>query len=145
VIDVREILAGVLRVLGSVTVAVTVVGSLVLASGILILIGSISMTRFQRMYEAAVLKTLGATSGHIAAMLVVEFGLVGAASGAIGAAGALGLSWAVGRYVLDLPWDPAFGTLAVAVMAAVLLVAAVGVGASLDILRRKPLATLRAE
>jgi len=145
VIDVREILAGVLRVLGSVAVAVTVVGSLVLASGILILIGSISMTRFQRMYEAAVLKTLGATAGQIAAMLAVEFGLVGAASGAIGAAGALGLSWAVGRYVLDLPWDPAFGTLAVALLAVVSLVAVVGVGASLDVLRRKPLATLRAE
>jgi len=145
VIDVREILAGVGRVLGSVTLAVTVVGSLVLVSGTLILIGSISMTRFQRMYEAAVLKTLGATSGHIAAMLAVEFGLIGAAAGTIGSAGALGLSWAVGRYVLDLPWEPSFGTLAAGVAVASLLVAAVGVLASLDVLRRKPLATLRAE
>jgi putative ABC transport system permease protein len=145
VIDVREILAGVTRVLRSVTLAVTVVGSLVLASGILILIGSVSMTRFQRMYETAVLKTLGATSGLIAAMLAVEFGLIGAAAGAIGSAAALGLSWVVGRWVLDLPWDPAFGTLLFAVLAAILLVAVVGVGASLDVLKRKPLATLRAE
>jgi hypothetical protein len=47
--------------------------------------------------------------------------------------------------VLNLPWDPALGTVVVAVPAAVLLVCAVGVGASLDLLRRKPLATLRAE
>jgi putative ABC transport system permease protein len=132
-------------VLRTVSLAVTVVGSLVLFSGILILVGSISMTRFQRMYEAAVLKTLGATSGHVAAILAVEYGLIGAAAGVIGSMGALGLSWAAARFVLDLPWAPALGTLGAAVVAAVVLVAAVGVLASLDVLRRKPLATLRAE
>jgi putative ABC transport system permease protein len=145
VIDVREILAEVTRVVRNVTLAVTVVGSVVLFSGILILIGSISMTRFQRIYEVAVLKTLGATSGQVAGMLVVEYGLVGAAAGVIGSAGAMGLSWAVGRLVLDLPWEPAIGTLAGAVVSASLLVAAVGVAASLGVLRRKPLATLRAD
>jgi len=145
VIDVREILAGITRVLRTVSLAVTIVGTLVLVSGILILIGSVSMTRFQRMYETAILKTLGATTGHVAAMLLVEYGLIGAAAGVIGAAGASGLSWAVARYVLDLPWEPAPGTLAAAVGLASALVAAVGVTASLDVLRRKPLATLRAE
>jgi putative ABC transport system permease protein len=145
VIDVREILAGVTRVLRNVSLALTVVGSLVLSSGILILIGSISMTRFQRMYEAAVLKTLGATTGHIAAILAVEYGLIGAAAGVIGSTGAAGLSWAVTRFVLDLPWHPAIGTLVAAVGAASVLVAFVGVVASQDVLRRKPLATLRAE
>jgi putative ABC transport system permease protein len=145
VIDVREILAGITRVLRTISLAVTVVGSLVLLSGILILAGSISMTRFQRTYEVAVLKTLGATSGHVAAMLAVEYGLIGAAAGVIGSTGALGLSWAVTRFVLDLPWEPAIGALGAAVVAASVLVAAVGVTASLDVLRRKPLATLRAE
>ena len=144
VIDIREILAGVARVLRGVSLAVTVVGSLVLFSGILILVGSISMTRFQRMYEAAVLKALGATSGLLAAMLAVEYGLIGAVAGVIGSTGALGLSWAVARFVLELPWRPAVGTLAAAVAASSALVAAVGVLASLDVIRRKPLATLRA-
>ena len=145
VIDVRDILAGVTRVLRNVSLAVTIVGSLVLLSGILILVGAISMTRFQRMYEAAVLKTLGATAGQVAAMLAVEYGLIGAAAGVIGSAGALALSWAVGGYVFGLPWDPAFGTLAAGAALTALLVAFVGVLASLDVLRRKPLSTLRAE
>jgi putative ABC transport system permease protein len=145
VIDVREILAAVTRVLRTVTLAVTTVGSLVLFSGILILIGSISMTRFQRIYEAAVLKTLGATTRHVAAMLAVEYSLVGAVAGAVGSAGALGLSWAVGRFVFNLPWDPELGAVAAGALSASILVGAVGVLASLDVLRRKPLATLRAE
>ena len=145
VIDVRDILAGVTRVLRNVGLAVTIVGSLVLASGILILIGSISMTRFQRTYEAAILRALGATAGLVAAMLAAEYALIGAVAGLIGSTGSLALTWAVGRFVFDLPWEPSFGSLAAGVVAASMLVTAVGVVASLDILRRKPLATLRAE
>ena len=55
------------------------------------------------------------------------------------------VSWAVGGYLLGLPWTPAFGTLAAGAMMAALLVTVVGVLASLDVLRRKPLSTLRAE
>jgi putative ABC transport system permease protein len=145
IIDIREILAGATRVLRNVSLAVTVVGSLVLVSGILILIGSISMTRFQRIYEAAILKTLGATARHVAGMLAVEYALIGAVAGVIGSVGALGLSWAVGRFVLDLPWEPALGPVAAGIAASSVLVAAVGVLASLDVLRGKPLSTLRAE
>jgi putative ABC transport system permease protein len=145
VVDIREILASVARVVRSVTLAVTVVGSLVLASGILILVGSISMTRFQRMYETAILKTVGATTGQVAALILVEYGLVGVAAGVVGSAGALGLSWTVARHVFDLPWTPDLGVAAAAVAATGLVVAAVGVAASVDVLRRRPLATLRAE
>ena len=144
VVDLREILATVTRVIGSVTLAVTVVGSLVLFSGILILVGSISMTRFQRAYEAAVLKTLGATTLRIAAMLAVEYGLLGFLAGAIGSAGALVLSWAVSTFVLEVPWRPTPWLVTTGVFASSALVTVVGVLASLDVLRRKPLATLRA-
>jgi putative ABC transport system permease protein len=145
VIDVREVLAAVTRVLGIVTLAVTVVGSIVLFSGILILVGSIAMTRFQRIYETAILKTLGATTGRIAAMLAVEYGLLGLLAGVIGSAGALLLSWAVCDYVLDVPWYPSPGLAISGVAASSALVTVVGILASLDVLRRKPLATLRAE
>lgn len=144
-VDVQEILAGVAVVIGNVTLAVTVVGSLVLFSGVLILIGSISMTKFERTYEAAILKTLGATIPLIAVQLVVEYGLLGLVAGIIGSAGAMGLSWGVSRFALDVPWHPQPALLAAGVVGSVLLVSIVGFLASLDVLRRKPLGTLRAE
>jgi putative ABC transport system permease protein len=144
-VDVREVLAAVTRVLGSVAQAVTVVGSLVLLSGILILVGSISMTRFQRTYEAAILKTLGATTRRIAGMLAVEYGLLGLLAGVIGSAGALVLSGTVSVFVLDVPWQLTPGPVIAGILATSALVTVVGVLASLDVLRRKPLATLRAE
>jgi putative ABC transport system permease protein len=144
-IDGREIIAAIKSVVDNVTLAVTVVGTLVLLSGLLILIGAVAMTKFRRVYEAAIFKTLGATRRLIAAVLLFEYGLLGLLAGSIGAAGAIGLTWAISRYALDIPFRPLVGLSAVGVVATAVLVAAIGVISSWEVLQRKPLATLRAE
>jgi putative ABC transport system permease protein len=145
VIDFHEILETVRDVMSKVTLAITVVGMLVLFSGGLILVGAVAMTKFQRVYEAAVFKTLGASTRKIATMLLVEYGVLGSLAGLVGSAGAVALTWGVSRYALDIPWRlfPAEHIGGVALTAA--LVAAIGVLSSLDVLRNKPLATLRSE
>ena len=145
VIDLREVLDTIKTIVDNVTLAVTVVGALVLLSGSLILIGAVSMTKFRRVYEAAILKTLGASSRLIATMLLLEYGVLGAIAGTVGAAGAVVLSWAVARYGLDLPWQPAPLLTIGGIVVTATAVAAIGVIASLDVLRHKPLSTLRAE
>jgi putative ABC transport system permease protein len=145
VIDLREVLDTIRTIVDNVTLAVTVVGGLVLLSGCLILIGAVSMTKFRRVYEAAILKTLGASSRLIATMLLLEYGVLGAIAGTVGAAGAIVLSWAVARYGLDLPWEPAPLLTIGGIVVTASAVAAIGVIASLDVLRHKPLSTLRAE
>jgi putative ABC transport system permease protein len=145
VIDGREILDAVKTVVDNVTLAVTVVGTLVVLSGLLILIGAVSMTKFRRVYEAAIFKTLGATRRLIAAVLVLEYGLLGILAGGIGAGGAIALTWAISRYALDIPFKPLLGTSAIGVVVTTLLVAVIGVVSSWEVLQRKPLATLRAE
>jgi len=144
-IDFHEILATIRDVMSKVTLAITVVGGLVLFSGALILIGAVAMTKFQRVYEAAVFKTLGASTGAIARMLLFEYGVLGLLAGGVGSAGAVALTWGVSRFALDIPWKvfPAEHFAGVGLTAA--LVAAIGVVSSVDVLRNKPLATLRAE
>jgi putative ABC transport system permease protein len=145
VIDLREVLDTIQNIVDGVTLGITVVGGLVLFSGLLILVGAVSMTKFQRVYEAAILKTLGASSRLIATMLLLEYGVLGAIAGTVGALGAIALSWAVARYALDLTWRAAPAITLVGIAATAVCVAAIGVLASLDVLRHKPLATLRAE
>jgi putative ABC transport system permease protein len=145
VIDLREILDAVRKVFGVVTVAIDVVGSLVILTGGLILIGAVAVTKFQRMYEAAIFKTLGASSKAIAAMLMVEYGMLGSLAGAVGSFGAIALGWGVSRYALDIPWRPVLHENVLATAATSLLIMIIGVAASADVLRRKPLAALRAE
>ena len=145
VIDGREIIDAIKSVIDNVTLAVTVVGSLVVVSGLMILIGAVAMTKFRRVYEAAIFKTLGATRGLIAGVLVFEYGLLGVLAGGIGAGGAIALSWAISKYALDIPFTPLIGLSTAGVVITTLLVAAIGVISSWEVLQRKPLATLRGE
>jgi putative ABC transport system permease protein len=145
VIDGREILQTIKTVVDNVTLAVTVVGSLVVLSGLLILIGAVAMTKFRRIYEAAIFKTLGATRRVIASVLLVEYGLLGALSGAIGSLGAIGLTWGISRFVLDIPFTPLPLLTMGGVVVTAVLVAVVGITSSWDVLQRKPLGTLRGE
>jgi putative ABC transport system permease protein len=145
VIDLREILQTIQGIVNNVTLAVTVVGALVLFSGALILVGAVSMTKFRRVYESAILKTLGASRRLITTMLLLEYGVLGAVAGTVGALGSIALSWAVARFALELPWESAPALTLAGIVGTAAFVAAVGVGASLDVLRHKPLATLRAE
>jgi putative ABC transport system permease protein len=144
-IDVREVLASVQGVIENVTLAISIVGGIALFGGGLILIGAVAMTKFQRIYEAAILRTLGASSRTLAAMLAGEYTTLGLLAGIIGSAGALVLSWAVCRYVFEIDWRPATGVLVAGAAATTILVTVIGVLASGDVLRKKPLATLRAE
>ena len=145
VIDFHEVLETIRDVMSKVTLAISVVGGLVLFSGVLILIGAVAMTKFQRVYEAAVFKTLGANTRMIARMLLFEYGVLGSLAGTIGSLGAIALTWGVSRYALEIPWRVFAGEHVAGVLLTAVLVAAIGVLSSLDVLRNKPLATLRAE
>ncbi len=145
VIDVHEILQTIRDVMSKVTFAITVVGGLVLLSGGLILVGAVAMTKFQRVYEAAVFKTLGASTRTIGRMLLIEYGVLGSLAGLIGSAGAIVLTWGVSRWALEIPWRVFIGEHVAGVALTAALVGIIGVASSLDVLRQKPLATLRAE
>lgn len=144
-IDVREVLSSVKTLVDNVTLAISIVGGIALISGILILAGAVAMTKFQRVYEAAILRTLGASTRMLATMLALEYGGLGLLAGGVGAAGALALTWSISRYVFDIPWRPAPGIAAIGAAVTMLLVGVVGVASSYDVLRKKPLGTLRAE
>ena len=71
--------------------------------------------------------------------------MLGTLAGLVGAVGAMGLTWTMSSRLLDVPWQLAPGIAVVGVAVTALLVGVVGVASSTDVLRRKPLATLRAE
>jgi putative ABC transport system permease protein len=144
-IDVREVMASIRSVLDNVTLAISIVGAIALTSGVLILIGAVAMTKFQRVYEAAILRTLGASTRLLGTTLALEYSALGLLAGLVGASGAMALSWAACRYIFHIDWRPAPLLLALGALATMVLVGGVGVLASLDVLRKKPLASLRAE
>jgi len=145
VVDVRDVIEIARGIVQNISLAVSFVGGFVFLSGLLILIGSIAMTKFHRLYESAILKTLGAKRKLIIATLLVEYGALGLLAGALGSSAAIALTWAVSEHVLKIDWRfiPSVNLLGVVVSAA--LVMAVGVLSSWDVMVKKPLGILRAE
>lgn len=144
-IDVREILRAIQGVVQNITLAITMVGIVALASGMLILTGAVAMTRYQRHYEAAIYRTLGASTQRLAAMVAVEYGVLGAIAGLLGAAGAVALSWAVTTRLLEMTWTWEAPIALTGVAATAAIVLAVGLAASIDVIVKKPLGSLRGE
>ena len=145
VIDGLDVIRTFRRVLDYVTTAISVVGAIALFSGGLILVGSVAMTKFQRLYESAILKTLGANTRLLTMMLILEYGVLGTLAGTVGSLGALVLTWVLTRQVFDIAWFASPATNAAGVVVTALVVGIVGVASSIDVLRRKPMTTLRAE
>ncbi|HXT69425.1 MAG TPA: FtsX-like permease family protein [Vicinamibacterales bacterium] len=142
-IDVRAVVASIRSVLDNITLGVTIVGAITLMSGVLILVGAVAMTKFQRVYETAIYRTLGASARLVAATVAVEYGVLGLLAGIVASVGALGLSWAIARFLLEIPWRPEPGILVAGAAGTAALVCTVGVLASVDVLLRKPLGALR--
>ena len=89
-IDARDVIARIQKVVDNIVLAISVVGGIALASGVLILVGAVAMTKFQRVYEAAVLRTLGASTRLLTAMVALEYSALGLLAGLIGASGRAG-------------------------------------------------------
>lgn len=123
-IRVRQAIDSVRQMLEAVGVAVRLAGLVTLTAGALVLAGAIAAGRRARVYEAVVLKSLGATRRDLVKAYLVEYGLLGLATGLL--AGAIGsvVAWAVLRFVMRADWVflPGLAGGTVAACAAVVLV-----------------------
>lgn len=130
-------------VLDRATDAVRFLASFSVAAGLLVLLGAVATTRFRRMREGTLLRTLGARRGQMLRVVVAEYLLLGAAAGAAGAAlGAVG-GWLLVRRVFELEFHlrllPLLGLWA----ATTVLTAVVGALSSRRVWSRPPLEVLR--
>jgi len=82
-IRVKEALAGVARILDGLSAAVASMAGVALAAGIAVLAGAVLADRRRRIYDAVVLKVLGATRGNLLAGLALEYGFMGLATSLI--------------------------------------------------------------
>ncbi|MFD1913352.1 ABC transporter permease [Halodurantibacterium flavum] len=103
-IRVRDAIDQVAGALGGIATATAYAASATLLTGFIVLIGAAAAGERGRIFEAAVLKTLGATRGRILGSFALRSALMGGAAGLVAvAAGALA-AWAVMRFVMEAPF-----------------------------------------
>jgi putative ABC transport system permease protein len=144
-IPVRDVLERVAGVLGDIAIAIRVVALFTVGTGLGVMAGALTATRYQRLYESLILRTLGASRGAVARAFAVEYACVGAVAGLGGTALAAILAWIVLRFVLDTPWTPDPGAMLLGLALATSMSLVVGFAATFRLLGQKPLAMLRQE
>ncbi|MGF1624553.1 MAG: ABC transporter permease [Alphaproteobacteria bacterium] len=125
-IRVRDALDTANQVLGSIGMAVTATAAITLLAGALVLAGAVAAGHRRRVYDAVVLKVLGATRGLISRAFLVEYGLLGAATATVAAVLGAAASFVVVTEVMQLDWvlQPAV----IAMVLALSLIVTIGLG-----------------
>jgi putative ABC transport system permease protein len=139
----RDIVNTIESTVSKLTTLVDFMSGFAIAAGLFILSGSIASTKFRRLRESAILKILGARRKVVTAILGIEYATLGVIAALVGIGLAQGFSWAVMKYMIKSDWHVQPVTVAWAFGFAVLITVATGVLSSLDVIRNKPLKTLR--
>ena len=103
VVRVKEALAQVGVMLEALANGMAAASLVTVLAGILVLAGAIAAGHRARMYEAVVLKVLGATRGRLAAIYAVEYGLLGLLAGIASFGAGIVAAWWIAEIVLEIP------------------------------------------
>jgi putative ABC transport system permease protein len=144
VINVADVLERIESVVNQITFVVRFLAGFSIFAGLTILASSIASTRFRRMREAVVLKTLGATRMRIVRTFSVEFSVLGLLAGAVGVVFANLLTRVLLRK-LEVGFHVEWTATLVALVGTAVLATATGWIASYRILGLRPLEVLREE
>jgi putative ABC transport system permease protein len=144
VINLADVLERIESVVDQITFVVRFLAGFSIFAGLTILASSIAGTRFRRMREAVVLKTLGATRMRVVRTFSVEFSVLGLLAGSVGVVFA-NLLTRVLLHKLEVGFHIEWRATLIALVGTALLATATGWIASYRILGLRPLEVLREE
>jgi putative ABC transport system permease protein len=144
VVNLADVLDRIESVVDQVTFVVRFLAGFSIFAGLMILASSIASTRFRRMREAVVLKTLGATRMRIVRTFSVEFSVLGLLAGSVGVVFA-NLLTRVLLHRLEVGFHIEWTATLIALVGTAVLATATGWIASYRILGLRPLEVLREE
>jgi putative ABC transport system permease protein len=145
VINVADVLERVQEVVDQIAMVVRFISAFSILAGMIILASSVAGTRFRRIREVVILKTLGATRRRVAGIFSVEFLVLGLVAGVMGSLLATGFSSLVLKRLFEVSYRYEPLPNAAAVVLTAILANGAGWLASYRILGQKPLEALRDE
>ena len=100
----REALEAATNILNGVGNAVRGISVVTIVSGILVLAGAIAAGRRRRIYDALVLKVLGATRYKVLHTFLLEYSILGIATGFTAAVIGTVTAWSIIKFVMEMEW-----------------------------------------
>jgi putative ABC transport system permease protein len=142
-VDMTRVQDALERVLARVNGALRFLGLFTAVAGVIVLAGALGTSRFQRMRESALLRTLGARRGQVRIVLLTEYLALGTLASITGIMLAVVAAGTLARTVFELDYVPDLESLAVLWAGVTVLTVVVGLSGSGGLLRHPPLPALR--
>jgi putative ABC transport system permease protein len=142
-VRVKDALDAVGGILGKLVVGIRGASLITILAAILVLGGALAAGHRHRVYDAVVLKTLGATRGRLVGAYALEYLMLGLATGVFGVVAGSIAAWLIVTEVMNFSfvWLP--GPAAVAALAALAVTLAFGLIGTFTALGQKPAPVLR--
>ncbi|MBE7641141.1 FtsX-like permease family protein [Salegentibacter sp. BLCTC] len=145
IIDLRQVLSVIEDILGRISWIINFMAFFSILTGVIVLLGAIRTSKYQRIRESVLLRTLGAKGKQILNINALEYiylGLLGGLSGVLlSLLGSQLLAW----LVFESAFTPSLFPFLVLFPGIVLLVLIIGLSNSLSVIRKPPLEVLRKE
>jgi len=105
-IRVKDVVGQISTIFGQLATAIRAAASVTLAAGVAVLTGAIAASRRARLYDAVLLKLLGARRGQILAAQAIEYALLAAIVAGLALAMGAAAGWYIVVHIFELRWAP---------------------------------------
>ncbi|PYQ15941.1 MAG: permease [Acidobacteria bacterium] len=144
-LDLAQVQQALDRIVSRVALAIRFMALFSLATGAVVLLGAVATSRYQRLREAVLLKTLGATRGQLLRIAFTEYVCLGGLASLTALLLATVAAWALVRFVFESRFSLPATSLTLTALAVVTLTVLVGLWTSAEMVRKPPLEVLRTE
>jgi putative ABC transport system permease protein len=142
-VRVREALETIGSVVTNLVLAIRGASAITLISAVLVLGGALAAGHRHRVYDAVILKTLGATRGRLLGAYALEYLLIGLATAIFGVISGSIAAWLIVTRLMTLSFVWQAGSAAGVVASALFVTVGLGLAGTLLALNQKPAAVLR--
>jgi putative ABC transport system permease protein len=142
-IDIGLVLESIQQFLDKVAMAVQFMALFSILTGLIVLASAIAISRYQRIREAVLLRTIGASRIQVRGIQLLEYLLLGLLACFTGLILSIGSAWLLSLFYFDLPFSPDLVALSIAAISIIILTLIVGLANMQGVLNRKPLEVLR--
>lgn len=143
IIDLALILTVLDEILNKIGFVIRFMAAFSIITGLIVLISSVLISKYQRMQESVLLRTIGASSVQVFMITALEYFFLGAIAAFTGIMLALIGNWALARFSFEVPFSPDWLTVLGIFFSISLLTTIIGVLNSRSALNRPPLEILR--
>ncbi|MGE0286325.1 MAG: ABC transporter permease [Bradyrhizobium sp.] len=142
-VRVREALETIGSVVSNLALAIRGASAVTLISAIMVLGGALAAGHRHRVYDAVILKTLGATRARLLGAYALEYLMIGFATAVFGVIAGSVAAWLIVTRLMTLSFAWQAGSAAVVVAAALVVTVGLGLAGTLLALNQKPASVLR--